>query len=143
MLGALRAIPEGFRYVADLLSAAEEEGLARDVGALPFSPFDFHGYEANRQVVGFGLRYDYSRREVVKAPAVPTFLAPLRKRIGEAFGRPSGAFEQVLINEYRPGAGIGWHRDKPQFARSWLFRCWLRATSAFAASRARPGIAFH
>ena len=22
---------------------------------------------------------------------------------------------QVLINDYRPGAGIGWHRDKPQF----------------------------
>jgi len=21
----------------------------------------------------------------------------------------------VLINEYRPGAGIGWHRDKAQF----------------------------
>ena len=22
---------------------------------------------------------------------------------------------QVLINEYQPGAGIGWHRDKPHF----------------------------
>jgi alkylated DNA repair dioxygenase AlkB len=39
----------------------------------------------------------------------------LRQKIAEAFGRPAEAFEQVLINEYRPGAGIGWHRDKAQF----------------------------
>jgi alkylated DNA repair dioxygenase AlkB len=36
----------------------------------------------------------------------------------------------VLINEYRPGAGIGWHRDKPQFdevvAVSLLAHCVLR-----------------
>ncbi|MFZ2105905.1 MAG: alpha-ketoglutarate-dependent dioxygenase AlkB, partial [Roseiarcus sp.] len=108
-------MPEGFRYVGDLLSVEEEEGLARELEALPFKPFDFHGYEANRQVVGFGFRYDYSRREVVEAPPVPTFLDPVRQRIGEAFDRPPEDFEQVLINEYRPGAGIGWHRDKPQF----------------------------
>ncbi|WP_394890488.1 alpha-ketoglutarate-dependent dioxygenase AlkB [Mesorhizobium sp. AaZ16] len=30
-------------------------------------------------------------------------------------GRPAEAFAQVLINEYGPGAGIGWHRDKPHF----------------------------
>ena len=31
----------------------------------PFEPFDFHGYIfANRRVIGFGWRYDYSRRAV-------------------------------------------------------------------------------
>ena len=39
----------------------------------------------------------------------------MRQKIAEAFDRPAEAFEQVLINEYRPGAGIGWHRDKAQF----------------------------
>jgi alkylated DNA repair dioxygenase AlkB len=29
--------------------------------------------------------------------------------------RPAEAFAQILITEYRPGAGIGWHRDKPHF----------------------------
>jgi alkylated DNA repair dioxygenase AlkB len=114
--GAPSRMPEGFRYLGDLLSVNEEASLARELEALPFKPFDFHGYEANRRVVGFGFRYDYSRREVVDAPPVPTFLEPLRLRIGEAFDRPAETFEQVLINEYRPGAGIGWHRDKPQFA---------------------------
>ena len=116
LLDGAGRMPEGFRYLADLISVAEEDSLARELEALPFKPFDFHGYEANRQVVGFGFRYDYSRREVVEAPPVPSFLEPLRLKIGEAFDRPAGTFEQVLINEYRPGAGIGWHRDKPQFA---------------------------
>jgi hypothetical protein len=39
--------------------------LVRHLEALSFQPFDFHGHLANRQVVGFGLRYDYDRRAVV------------------------------------------------------------------------------
>ena len=109
------SLPEGFRYHANLLTAAEEDSLARELAALPFEPFDFHGYKANRQVVGFGFRYDYGSRQVIDAPPLPSFLDPLRVKIAEAFGRSAEAFQQVLINEYRPGAGIGWHRDKPQF----------------------------
>jgi alkylated DNA repair dioxygenase AlkB len=115
LLGRPNAVPEGLRYYANLITAEEEESLARELAALPFEPFDFHGYKANRQVVGFGFRYDYGRRQVVDAPALPSFLDPLRRKIAEAFGRPAGSFAQVLVNEYRPGAGIGWHRDKPQF----------------------------
>jgi len=107
--------PDGFRYVADLLTAAEEESLKRELAALPFEPFDFHGYKANRHVVGFGFRYDYGRRQTVEAPPLPSFLHPLRRQIADTFGRPAEAFRQALINQYRPGAGIGWHRDKPQF----------------------------
>lgn len=105
--GAQRALPEGFRYHPDLLSVDEEEALARELAALPFKPFDFHGYLANRQVVGFGYRYDYDRRAVVEAAPLPSFLEPLRAKIADSFDRPADAFTQVLINEYRPGAGIG------------------------------------
>ena len=115
LFGAPRALPEGFRYYAALLSADEEEALAVELARLPFKPFDFHGYQANRQVVGFGYRYDYDRRAVVEAPPLPSFLEPMGAKIAESFNRPAEAFAQVLINEYRPGAGIGWHRDKPQF----------------------------
>jgi alkylated DNA repair dioxygenase AlkB len=115
LFGSSSPTPEGFRYSADLLTSDEEESLARELAALPFKPFDFHGYQANRQVVGFGFRYDYGSRRVVEAPPLPPFLDPLRQKIAEAFGRPEEAFEQVLVNEYRPGAGIGWHRDKAQF----------------------------
>jgi alkylated DNA repair dioxygenase AlkB len=39
----------------------------------------------------------------------------LREKVAEFAGRPAAAFAQILINEYRAGAGIGWHRDKPHF----------------------------
>ncbi len=130
LFGAPRSLPEGFRYLTDLLTAEEEEALARELGSLNFKPFDFHGYQANRQVVSFGYRYDYGSREVVDAAPMPGFLEPLRHKIGEAFARPAEAFEQVLINEYRPGAGIGWHRDKSHFGEvvgvSLLAACTLR-----------------
>jgi alkylated DNA repair dioxygenase AlkB len=108
-------LPEGFRYYPGILSPEEEEALARELANLPFKPFDFHGYLANRQVVSFGYRYDYDRRAVVESAPFPSFLVSLSQKIAETFDRPADAFRQVLINEYRPGAGIGWHRDKAQF----------------------------
>ncbi len=108
-------LPEGFRYQPELITAEEEAELVRQLESLAFQPFDFHGHLANRRVAGFGLRYDFDQRKVVEAPPIPAFLMPLRDKVA-AFARlPADAFVQVLINEYRPGAGIGWHRDKPQF----------------------------
>ena len=115
LFGAPRLSPEGFRYRPDLLTAEEEEDLVRRLADLPFEAFDFHGHLANRRVVGFGLRYNYERRAVVEAPPIPDFLEPLKARVAAFAGRPPDAFVQALINEYRPGAGIGWHRDKPHF----------------------------
>jgi alkylated DNA repair dioxygenase AlkB len=67
---------------------------------------------------------------VVEAAPFPSFLVSLRRKVAEIFGRPAEAFRQVLINEYRPGAGIGWHRDKAQFDEvvgvSLLTPCTLR-----------------
>ncbi|MDX8456443.1 alpha-ketoglutarate-dependent dioxygenase AlkB [Mesorhizobium sp. VK9D] len=108
-------MPEGFSYRPDLISQDEERELVRHIQGLSFQPFDFHGHLANRQIVGFGLRYDYERRQVVEAPSIPDFLLPVRAKVAEFAGVPAAAFGQALINEYRPGAGIGWHRDKPHF----------------------------
>ena len=72
------ALPEGFRYHAEVLSVEEEEGFARELGALPFKPFDFQGFLANRRVVSFGSRYDYGSRAVVPAANKPLTL-PLLK----------------------------------------------------------------
>jgi alkylated DNA repair dioxygenase AlkB len=124
------AAPPGFRYWTDVLSPEEERVLAAQLEALPFAPFDFHGYLANRRVVSFGFRYDYGRRGVEPAAPIPGFLQTLRRRVGELAGVAPDAFGHVLINEYRPGAGIGWHRDKPQFGLvvgvSLLSPCTLR-----------------
>jgi alkylated DNA repair dioxygenase AlkB len=108
-------LPDGLRYHADLLFAEEEAALARELSQLPFAPFNFQGFLANRQVVSFGYQYDYDRRAVVEAAPFPSFLSALRDKVAKTFGRPADAFRQALVNEYRPGAGIGWHRDKAQF----------------------------
>ena len=108
-------VPQGLRYRPDFLTEAEEQALAAALGQLPLKPFEFHGYLGNRRVLSFGLRYDYSRRGVELAAPPPPIFDTLRPRIAEFAGRNPEEFRQIGINEYRPGAGIGWHKDKPEF----------------------------
>ncbi|MBB6411509.1 alpha-ketoglutarate-dependent dioxygenase AlkB [Mesorhizobium sangaii] len=115
LFGSANALPNGFHYLPELITPDDEAFLVSALQDLAFEPFDFHGHLANRHVVSFGTRYDYQRRQVVEAPPIPEFLLPLRHKVA-AFARiPEQNFVQVLINEYRPGAGIGWHRDKPHY----------------------------
>ena len=107
--------PEGFRYAPDFLGADEEWRLVDAFAALPFTPFEFHGYLGKRRVVWFGYRYDYGQQALVAASPMPDYLAPLRDRAADFAGLPREEFTQVLVTEYEPGAGIGWHRDKPMF----------------------------
>jgi alkylated DNA repair dioxygenase AlkB len=108
-------MPAGFLYVPSFLPAGEETRLVSQIAVLPLKPFEFHGYLANRRVINFGFRYDYSRRELNPGPEMPPFILELRAKIAGFAGRNPAQFRQVQISEYSPGAGIGWHRDKPQF----------------------------
>ena len=107
--------PEGLGYRPDFVTEAEEHALATALSRLPLKPFEFHGYLGNRRVLSFGLRYDYSRRGVELAAPPPPILDALRARVAEFAGRKPEEFRQIGINEYRAGAGIGWHKDKPEF----------------------------
>jgi|SRR6202789_2499099 alkylated DNA repair dioxygenase AlkB len=107
--------PRGFRYQEEIVTEAEEAGLVASFGELNLKPFEFHGHIGNRRVVSFGLKYDYSRRAVEPGGAMPVFLDDLLLRAAQFAGYEPEAFQQVGVSEYRPGAGIGWHKDKPQF----------------------------
>ena len=107
--------PRGFRYQEQIISEEVEATLATEFGQLDLSPFEFHGYLGNRRVVNFGLKYDFSRQSVQRADDMPSFLNDLLSRAASFAGCEKGAFRQVGVNEYHPGAGIGWHKDKPQF----------------------------
>jgi alkylated DNA repair dioxygenase AlkB len=109
------AAPKGFQYRENLITEEEESSLASALGELNLKPFEFHGHLGNRRVASFGFRYDYSRAVVELAAEPPTVLKMLLLRVAEFAGRQSEEFKQVGVNEYSPGAGIGWHRDKPQF----------------------------
>lgn len=104
-------LPRGFHYRDDFLEKDEERALLAAVTAVAFEDFEMRGVIARRRVAFFGQAYD---RETAAGP-LPDFLDPLRARVAAWAGIRAEAFTMALINEYRPGAPIGWHRDAPQY----------------------------
>ena len=105
-----RELPLGFQYREDFVTDAHERILLDGIGDVVFSDFKMRGVVARRRVAFFGRSYD---REA--AGPMPEFLLPLRATIAQWSGVESNAFAMALINEYRPGTPIGWHRDAPQY----------------------------
>jgi alkylated DNA repair dioxygenase AlkB len=128
--GSTPKLPEGFRYRPGLISPADEAALLSRVRALPFREFEFHGYTGKRRVVSFGWHYDFSARHLRKAEDIPDFLLALRSAAAAFAGSEPEELQHVLVTEYGPGAGIGWHRDKAVFGEtigvSLLSPCVLR-----------------
>lgn len=109
-------LPPGFAYREDIITPAKEKALVEQIAGLPFKSFEFHGYLGNRRIVSFGWRYDYSARALDAAAPIPAFLVPLREQAARFAGIAAESLEHVLVTEYAEGAGIGWHRDKAEFA---------------------------
>lgn len=107
--------PEGFRYEADLISAADERELVERVRELPLKEFEFHGYVGKRRVASYGWHYDFGERKLHAAEPIPGFLLPLRERAAAFAGVAAEDLPHALVTEYGPGAAIGWHRDKGVF----------------------------
>lgn len=107
--------PEGFDDWHDVITPADELHVLHRLKELTFKPYEFRGYFGNRRVAAFGYRYDQDRRTVERTEPMPDFLRALRDQVIAATGLESEAFVQALINEYAPGAGIGWHRDRPSW----------------------------
>ena len=105
-------IPNGFCYREDFISAAEETELAAHIAGVEFSSFEMRGLVAKRRVAFFGASYD---RGDAPASPMPGYLRPLMIRTAAWAGIEPDAFAMALINEYRAGAPIGWHRDAPQY----------------------------
>ena len=123
-------LPLGFKYQAHLLSAHEEQLLVEQLAPLPLRAFEFRGYLGKRRVISFGWQYDFNKGALRKADDIPSFLLPLRDSVARFAGVAPSDLRQVLVTEYAPGAGIGWHRDKPMFDQvvgiSLLSPCLLR-----------------
>src|SRR5262245_5557215 len=121
---------EGFRYQPGFIDPRDEGLLIERLRDLPFREFDFHGFTGKRRVVSFGWRYDYSGGQLQEADEVPDFLLPLRARAASFAEVEAEDLQQALVTEYRPGSGIGWHRDKAVFGQvvgvSLLASCVLR-----------------
>jgi alkylated DNA repair protein (DNA oxidative demethylase) len=108
-------MPAGLVYAPAFVGAEEEAELAARIAGLPFKPFEFHGFTGNRRTVSFGLHYAFDGSGLREAEPIPDWLHPLRARVAALAGREPEAFAHALVIEYAPGAGIGWHRDRPVF----------------------------
>ena len=108
-------LPDGLAYRDAFLSPDEEAELAGQFTRLPFRPFEFHGYVGNRRTISFGWHYAFDGSGLARTEPMPLWLLPVRDRAADFAGLPADALEHVLLTEYAPGAGIGWHRDRPDF----------------------------
>jgi len=122
---------EGFRYQPAFIETAVEDALVARVRELPFQEFEFHGFKGRRRVVSFGWKYEFSGGgQLRKAGEIPEFLLALRSRAASFARVDADLFQHVLVTEYGPVAGIGWHRDKAVFGQvvgvSLLASCVLR-----------------
>jgi alkylated DNA repair dioxygenase AlkB len=108
-------LPTGFSYRPDLLSAAQECALVQAMADLPFKEFEFRGFLGKRRVVSYGWRYDYHGGGLQQSDDMPAFLLSLRRQAAEFAGMAAEQFQQALVTEYRPGAAIGWHKDRSVF----------------------------
>jgi hypothetical protein len=103
-------LPPGFHYSPRIITAEEETGLLDSIAAIGFSEFTMRGVVARRRVAFFGESY-----EGAPAEPLPPFLLPLREKLARWASVDPEAFAMALVNEYRPGTPIGWHRDVPQY----------------------------
>ncbi len=115
LFGHESPLPEGFRYVADIIDAAEEQALLQALQSLPFKEFEFHGFTGKRRVVSFGWRYNFNGAGLQKTVDMPPFLLKMREKAAAFAQVAASDLQQVLVTEYRPGAAIGWHKDRSVF----------------------------
>jgi alkylated DNA repair dioxygenase AlkB len=108
------AVP-GLELVREAVTPAEEAELAARIDAAPLAPFQFGQWEGKRLTVHYGSAYDFSRHRLDEALPLPDWLIAVRDQLAPQVGRDPAAFAAALLIRYDPGAGIGWHRDRPQY----------------------------
>ncbi|MGH9198253.1 MAG: alpha-ketoglutarate-dependent dioxygenase AlkB, partial [Acidimicrobiia bacterium] len=98
----------GLRYMADFIDFAAHDKLLATVDALPWQ------HSLRRRVQHYGYTYDYDARTVRYLGPLPPWAFALACRLRESI-TPWTA-DQLIVNEYEPGQGIGPHVDRPCFA---------------------------
>lgn len=106
----------GLRLGQAFVTVDEEKDLLARISGVPLSPFQYQGWRAKRLTASFGWRYDFDTGRLLPAEPLPGWLLPLRKRAAKFAGLVPADLVQGLLIRYDPGAGIGWHKDRPVFS---------------------------
>lgn len=98
-----------------IVTAAEESALIAGINAEALAPFRFQGWLGKRLTHSFGWSYDFEDGRFAPAEPMPDWLLSLRSRAAAFAQVEADLLVQALLIRYDPGAGIGWHRDRPVF----------------------------
>lgn len=109
------ALLPGLDYRPDFVGAGQERALIGHLKAIELSPFRFHGWTGKRKTRSFGWSYDFDDLSFAPAEPLPDWLQPLRDQAAALMTVEVDEIVHALIARYDPGAGIGWHRDRPVF----------------------------
>ena len=131
------SLPSGLRQLPEIVDTAEERALIARIDAEPLEPFKFQGWLGKRLTRSFGVAYDFDRARLDHADPIPPWLLPLRARAASFTGVDEAELVQALLIRYDPGAGIGWHKDRPAFDQ--VVGISLGASCAMRMRRRRPG----
>ena len=107
----------GLAHRDAIVSSEEEQALITAIATIPLAPFRFQGWLGKRETASFGWHYDFDAAQFAPADPIPEFLQPLRARATAFAGLHADDLVQTLVTRYDPGAGIGWHRDRPVFGQ--------------------------
>ncbi|MDO7841923.1 alpha-ketoglutarate-dependent dioxygenase AlkB [Sphingomonas immobilis] len=131
------AVVPGFESVSEIVTPEQERALITQIDACALEPFRFQRWLGKRLTASFGVGYDFARGRVEAADPLPDWLLPIRARAA-AFARLAPeALVQALVIRYDPGAGIGWHRDRPVYEH--VVGLSLGAPAILRLRRRKPG----
>jgi alkylated DNA repair protein (DNA oxidative demethylase) len=92
-------LPNGLIYRPEFLTSTEEEVLLAYIENAHMPLLRFREHESKRR----GMAFEYT---------LPEFLRPLQYRIAKWLDYPKQSINEAFVQEYPPGLGIGWHRDR-------------------------------
>jgi hypothetical protein len=105
----------GLASALDIIDPSEEALLIERIDGEDLSPFRFQGWLGKRLTRSFGWSYDFDNGRFAETDPIPAWLEPVRMRAAAFAGLAPEHHVQALLIRYDPGAGIGWHRDRPVF----------------------------
>lgn len=129
----------GLDYRDGAITADEERALIARIDGAALSPFRFQQWTGKRLTQSYGWSYDFETGRFEPADPIPAWLEPVKIRAARFAGLDPADLVQALLIRYDPGAGIGWHRDRPVFEHVIGLSLGEPATMRF---RRRSGVKF-
>jgi alkylated DNA repair dioxygenase AlkB len=98
---------KGLVYISDFISEKEQLSLMSTIDKMPWLD------DLKRKTQHYGFKYDYTKKKISESSylgPLPDWLSPyLNRLITQKHFKVVP--DQVIINEYQPGQGIGRHAD--------------------------------